>query len=75
MPAAMTASVIKVTTLGGDVKEVDFVEGKDVAYYLGKAGAQLGEKSTVSVDGKPATVKDPVPENAVLIVAPKISNG
>lgn len=66
--------MVKVTTLGGDVKEFSYASGA-IADYANRAGVALDERVTVSRNGKPAVPDTPVEDKDLLVVAPKISNG
>lgn len=65
---------VRITTLGGDVRESAFVGGT-VQDYASRAGVALDERVTVSRNGESATPRTPVEDKDLLIVAPKISNG
>ena len=66
--------MVRMTTLGGEVKELSFFGGK-ISDYASRAGVALDEKVTVSSNGKTATPDTPVQDQDLVIVAPKISNG
>ena len=72
------AGRIKVRVLGMETKEeVDHVEAMTVRQVLDAAGAEgpLPDRSTVTINGEAATVDSEVPEGAMVVVTPNVSNG
>ena len=72
------ASKVKVRVLGMETKEeVDYMEAMTVRQALDAAGAKgpLPDRSTVTINGERATVDSKVPEGAVVVVTPNVSNG
>lgn len=65
---------VRLTTLGGDVREFTHAFGT-IKDYASRAGVALDERVTVSRNGGVATPDTAVDDKDLLIVAPKISNG
>lgn len=67
--------MLKITTQGGDTKEVDHSDGMSIKDALDKAGIELKPKATLTVNGKDAGVGDTVEDNAIVVITPNVSNG
>lgn len=67
--------MLKVTTQGGEVKEVRFVAGMSVKTAMNVAEIKPGKKATITVNGKDARPKSRVKDGDIIVVTPKISNG
>ena len=65
---------VRLTTLGGEVKDLSFFRGT-IGDYASRSGVALDERVTVSRNGDTATPETPVQDQDLVIVAPKISNG
>lgn len=66
---------VRLTTLGGDVRELAHAAFGTIKDYADRAGVALDGRVTVSRNGGTATPDTPVEDKDLLIVAPKISNG
>lgn len=68
--------MIKVTTMGGETKKVDYKgEGMTVADVLEKAEIEATDKATISVNGEDAMMETIVADEALVVITPNISNG
>lgn len=67
---------IKVTTLGGNVSDLNYSDNlATVGDALKAAGVEPDKKATVTVNGQPAKLDQPVKDNDLVVVTPKIANG
>jgi len=69
---------VRVRVLGMDTKgEIDYTEDMSVRQALDAAGAEgsLPDRSTITINGETAAVDSKVPEGALVVVTPNVSNG
>jgi len=66
---------VKVTTQGGETKEIPFTEKMRVADALKAAGIEPSKKATITVGGKDADLKTIVNDDDLVVITPPISNG
>jgi len=59
-PQDQTSRVVRVTVLGGDTKDVPFVQGQTVGHFLNEAGITLEDGQGVTLNRLDTTLNAPV---------------
>lgn len=67
--------MLKITTQGGETKEIDYKAGMQVKDVLEAVEMKASEKATITVDGNDAELNSSVGEDSLVVVTPNISNG
>ena len=68
--------MVKITTVGGETVDRPYTTNQTVSQYLKAAGITPGDKATISVNEKDATLDTVVTQDgSVIVVAPKVANG
>jgi hypothetical protein len=66
---------VQVAVMGGDVQNIDFVEGMTVAAALKAAGVVVPKGAVVQLNGHRAQEDDLLDANSVLQVTTRVRNG
>jgi hypothetical protein len=68
----MTALMVKVGQLPGKITEVAVEPGSTVSQVLALAGIQVGNDSTLTLNGEPTTPATSIRSNGTVLVTKKI---
>jgi len=67
--------MLKVTTQGGETKELEFRQGMKVEDALKSAGMEATKRATISVNGRSAGNRTQLNDSDIVVVTPKVKNG